>query len=149
MKPTEKDPVLLLLNGHGTHNELQVILYAREHHVHMLSYSPYTTYKLHPLDRTFMKPFKAQYNHACNLWMRANRIYDYDIAKLVNHAYTKVCRLDIVIKWFKLHEHLYVNWDIFTESDFVGSAVTNIENTIAEDVAISATEPSEAWTNEK
>lgn len=130
-KPTKEDPVLLLIDGHGTHKELDVILFARTHHVHMLSFPPHTTHKLQPLDRSFMKPFKDQYNHGCSLWMRANpgaRINDYDIAKLVDGAYTKVCRLEIAANGFRCTGIHPFNQDIFTDLDFMGSALTDVEN---------------------
>ncbi|XP_033218287.1 uncharacterized protein LOC117173755 [Belonocnema kinseyi] len=60
--PTEKDPVLLILDGHASHRDLDVIEFARKSHVHMLSTPPHTTHKLQPLDKTFMKPFKSSYN---------------------------------------------------------------------------------------
>lgn len=129
-KPTENDPVLLLIDGHGTHKELEIILFARAHHVYMLSFPPHTTHKLQPLDRAFMKPFKDQYNHACSLWMRANpgaRINDYDIAKLVNDAYRKVCRLEIAANGFSCTGIHPFNPEIFTDLDFMGSALTNVE----------------------
>ncbi|KAK9731732.1 DDE superfamily endonuclease [Popillia japonica] len=71
-KPSADNAVLLIVNGCGSHKELDVITYARENHVDMLSIPPHTTQKLQPLDRTFMKPFKNCYNILyCSLWMRA------------------------------------------------------------------------------
>lgn len=68
--PTKENPVLLVLDGHASHKDLDVIEFARKNHIHMLSTPPHTTHKLQPLDRTFMKPFKSAYNDACDLWMR-------------------------------------------------------------------------------
>lgn len=130
-KPTTEDPVLLIIDGHGSHKELDVIMYARENNVHMLSVPPHTTHKLQPLDRTFMKPFKGAYQVACSLWMRANpglRINDYDIAKLVADAYRKVCRLDIAENGFKCTGIYPLNSQIFTDLDFMGSELTNVTN---------------------
>lgn len=103
-KPTTEDPVLLIIDGHGSHKEL---------------------------DRTFMKPFKGAYQVACSLWMRANpglRINDYDIAKLVADAYRKVCRLDIAENDFKCTGIYPLNSQIFTDLDFMGSDLTNVTN---------------------
>lgn len=129
-KPTKDDPVLLLVDGHGTHKELEVILFARNNHVHMLSFPPHTTHKLQPLDRSFMKPFKGQYNHACSLWMRANagtRINDYDIAKLVDESYKRVCRLDIAVNGFSCTGIFPFNPEIFTDLDYMGSSLTEMD----------------------
>lgn len=128
-KPSKEDPVLLIIDGHGSHKDLDVILYARENYVHMISFPPHTTHKLQPLDRTFMKPFKNCYNAACSLWMRANpglRINDYDIAQLVADAYKQVCRLDIAENGFRCTGIYPTNSQIFSDLDFMGSDVTNI-----------------------
>ncbi|OXU26146.1 hypothetical protein TSAR_004304 [Trichomalopsis sarcophagae] len=56
-----------MLNRHVIHKVLSVILYAKEHHIHMISLPPHTTPKMQPLDRAIMRPFKGVYNLACNL----------------------------------------------------------------------------------
>lgn len=147
-KPSKEDPVLLIIDGHRSHKDLDVILYARENYIHMLSFPPHTTHKLQPLDRTFMKPFKNFYNAACSSWMRANpglRINDYDIAKLVADAYKKVCRLDIAENGFKCTGIYPTNSQIFSDSDFMGSDITNIahqslSDATSEDTATTASE---------
>lgn len=62
------------------------------------------------------------------MWMRANagsRITDYDIAGLVNEAFTKVARLDIAISGFKckVSAHLI---HIFSDLDYLAADMTNI-----------------------
>lgn len=142
-KPSKEDPVLLIIDGHGSHKDLDVILYARENYVHMLSFPPHTTHKLQPLDRTFMKPFKNCYNAACSLWMRANpglRINDYDIAKLVADAYKQVCRLDIAENGFKCTGIYPINPQIFSDLDFMGSDITNIAHQTPSDATDATSE---------
>ncbi|KAK9716927.1 DDE superfamily endonuclease [Popillia japonica] len=93
--PTTDNAVLLILDGHASHKELDVIEFARNNHIHMLSTPPHTTHKLQPLDRTFMKPFKSAYNDACAWWMRSYpgvRISEYEIAGFVASAFTRVSR---------------------------------------------------------
>lgn len=41
VNPNEKNPVLLILDGHGSHKDLDVILYAKEHHIHIISLPPH------------------------------------------------------------------------------------------------------------
>lgn len=132
--PTEQSPVLLVLDGHCSHKELEVILYARSQHIHMLSTPPHTTHKLQPLDRSFMKPFKGAYAEACSAWMRKNpglRINEYNIAELACAAYTKVCRLEIAQKGFSCTGIHPFNSDIFSDLDFLPSKMTDVENTSA------------------
>ena len=53
-------PLLLLLDGHSTHYQLEVIRYARQQKVLMLCLPPHTTHKFQPLDCTVFSPFKTQ-----------------------------------------------------------------------------------------
>lgn len=127
--PSEQSPVLLILDGHASHKDLDVIEHARKHHIHMLSTPPHTTHKLQPLDRTFMKPFKSAYSDACDLWMRSNpgvRISEYEIAGLVASAFNRVSRIDIVINGFRCTGIHPFNRNIFTDLDYLGSDMTNV-----------------------
>ncbi|GBM12737.1 hypothetical protein AVEN_228526-1 [Araneus ventricosus] len=45
-KPSSTDKVLLISDGHSSRKELDVVTYARENHVHMLSFPPHTNHKL-------------------------------------------------------------------------------------------------------
>lgn len=128
-KPSKEKPVLLLLDGHCSHKDLAVISFAKENNVHMISTPPHTTHKLQPLDRVFMKPFKDAYFEACGLWMRANsgaRITEYEIAAMVTQAFTRVARLDIAKSGFQCTGIVPLNPNIFTNLDFLPSAVTDV-----------------------
>lgn len=95
----------------------------------MLSTPPHTTHKLQPLDRVFFKPFKQAYGSASALWMRQNpgaRLTEYDIAGLVSTAFAKVAKLDIVQNGFRCTGIQPFNRDIFSDLDFLGSALTDI-----------------------
>ncbi|CAH1975090.1 unnamed protein product [Acanthoscelides obtectus] len=59
VQPSKENPVLLILDGHGSRKELAVIEYARNNNIHMLSTPPHTTHRLQRLDRVFFNPFKA------------------------------------------------------------------------------------------
>ena len=119
----------LLLDGHGSHKDLKVIEYARDNHIHMLSTPPHTTHKLQPLDRVFFKPFKQAYGSASASWMRQNPgawLTEYDVAGLVNTAFTKVARLEIAQNGFRCTGIQPFNCEIFSDLDILGSALTDI-----------------------
>jgi len=60
VKPTEKDPALLILDGHMTHTRnLQFIEMARENYVTVLCLHPLCSHKLQPLDVSFMFPLNT------------------------------------------------------------------------------------------
>ena len=66
VNPSEEKPALTVLDGHSSHKDLEVVIFAKEHNVHMISLPPHTTLKMQSLDRAVMKPFKASYNDACS-----------------------------------------------------------------------------------
>ncbi|KAJ4442421.1 hypothetical protein ANN_04007 [Periplaneta americana] len=128
-KPTPQNPVLLILDGHSSHKELTVISCARESNVHMISTPPHTTHKLQPLDRMFMKPFKAAYAEASAMWMRQNaglQITENEISGLVSTTYAKSCRLDIARNGFLCTGIHPLNPGVFTENDYLPSLLTDI-----------------------
>ncbi|CAG9571813.1 unnamed protein product [Danaus chrysippus] len=111
------------------HKDLNVIEYARDNHIHMLSTPPHTTHKLQPLDRVFFKLFKQAYGAAIASWMRQNygaRLTDYDVAGLTNMAFTKPARLEIAQSGFRCTGIQHFNRDVFSDLDFLGSAMTDI-----------------------
>ena len=127
--PSAARPVLLILDGHSSHKDLKVIEYARENHIHMLSTPPHTTHKLQPLDQVFFKPFKQGYGSASALWMRQNPgawLTEYDVAELVNTAFTKVARFEMAQNGFHCTRIQPFHREIFSDLDFLGSALMAI-----------------------
>ena len=121
VNPTEENPVLLIVDGHASHKELDVITFARSHNIHMLSLPPHTTHKLQPLDRAIMKPFKNAYNEACSSWMRKYsnmKITLKDVAGLVGSAFCKICRMELAQSAFSCTGIYPLNRDIFSDMDF-------------------------------
>ncbi|KAJ4438061.1 hypothetical protein ANN_14000 [Periplaneta americana] len=120
--PTREDPVLLILDVHSSHKELNVILY--ETAMCTCCLPPHTTHRLQPLDRTVMKPFKNAYNEACAEWMRRNsfsKITVYEVPELVNVAFSRICRVDLVKKGFQCTGIHPFNPNIFTDLDYLPS----------------------------
>ncbi|CAB3230990.1 unnamed protein product [Arctia plantaginis] len=81
------------------------------------------------LDRVFFKPFKQAYGSASASWMRQNpgaRLTDYDVAGLTNIAFTKAARLGIAQSGFRCTGIQPYNRDVFSDLDFLGSALTDI-----------------------
>ena len=90
--PFAQYPLLLLLDNHEFHISIEVIDYAREHGVVMLSFPPHCSHKLQPLDRTVYGPLKKYYNSACESWLLANpgkTMNIYNIPALVAEAFPK------------------------------------------------------------
>lgn len=124
VNPTAISPALLIVDGHSSHKDLDVITFAKQHFIHMLSLPPHTSHKMQPLDRAIMKPFKNAYHEACSLWMRKYpniKISLRDIASLVNTAFSKICRMELAKSGFKCSGIYPLNRNIFSDLDFAAS----------------------------
>ena len=54
-------PVLLIMDGHGTHMSIELIELARSNGVHLLCLPPHTTHTLQPTDVGIFKSFKSNF----------------------------------------------------------------------------------------
>ena len=82
-------PVLLVLDGHGSHITIEVIEYARSNNIHMLCLPSHTSHILQPLDVGVFKSFKSFFSKACRQYMAKNvgRVITEDIlASVVGSA---------------------------------------------------------------
>lgn len=124
VNPTEESPALLIVDGHSSHKDLDVITFAKQHHIHMLSIPPHTSHKLQPLDRTVMKPFKNAYHEACSCWMRQYpniKITLKDIAGLVSSAFSRICRMELAKSGFECTGIYPMNRNLFSDLDYAPS----------------------------
>ncbi|XP_030746037.1 uncharacterized protein LOC115874879 [Sitophilus oryzae] len=98
-KPTENDPVLLVLDGHYSHTRnLDVIEIARSNHLTIICIPPHTSHKLEPLDLSFMAPFKTYYSQSIQSWLKNNpdrNVTAFQICKLMSSAYLKDAFSDV------------------------------------------------------
>lgn len=130
-KPTENDPILLILDGHNTHTKnIDVVDLARENHISIVSLPPHTTHKLQPLDKSFMGPLKHHYSENIRLWMRHNNrpVGPYDIAELFGKAYLTCQSGAIAVNGFGVTGIFPCNRKIFSEVEFA-TDTTEAENT--------------------
>ena len=65
-------PLLLLLDGHSTHYQPQLLRLAKESDVVMLCLPPHTTHEAQPLDCGVFGPLKAHWSHACHAYLQQN-----------------------------------------------------------------------------
>ena len=65
-------PLLLLLDGHSTHYQPDVIRLARENGVIMLCLPPHTTHETQPLDCGVFAPLKAHWTTVCHDFFHKN-----------------------------------------------------------------------------
>ena len=56
VKPSKEESVLLVVDNHASHRTIDVLEYANEHSIIMLSVPPHTTHRLQPLDKSVYGP---------------------------------------------------------------------------------------------
>ena len=63
-------PLLLLLDGHNSHYNMDVITMARDNIVIIFTLVPHTTHKMQPLDAAVFGPFKSKWQEACHQYIQ-------------------------------------------------------------------------------
>lgn len=128
-KPTKDSPVLLLLDGHGSHKTIDAVEYARQHGVVMICFPPHTTHRLQPLDVTFFGPLKRSFHDEMDRWMvnnPAKRISDYEIAGIFAPAYTRCATMEKAGRGFSTTGIHPFNPNVFSDDDFAPSLTTEL-----------------------
>jgi len=125
---SKEKPCILVIDGHNSHKSLEAIDVARDHGITMITLPPHTTHMLQPLDVTFFKALKANYNSAADNYMTSNpgkRITFYEMADLLGKAYGKSASVEKAMKGF---EHTGI-WPFdqskFSEDQYAASTVTD------------------------
>jgi hypothetical protein len=65
-------PVLLLMDGHGSHITIDVVEHARLNEIHLLCLPSHTSHILQPLDVGVFKSFKSFFSRVCCQYMSKN-----------------------------------------------------------------------------
>ena len=65
-------PNLLILDGHSTHETLDLLTLASDNNIIMLALPPHSTNHLQPLDKTIFGPMKNKYDKLCSEHMSAS-----------------------------------------------------------------------------
>lgn len=137
VRPSDENPILLLMDNHSSHVTLQAVNLCRGHNITILGFPPHTSHRMQPLDVAFYGPFKTAYSRACNDFMMEHpgqTIAIKDVAGLFNVAYSKVATVHIAEKGFKATGLFPFNSQIFSDLDFEPSMVTDQVNAVGENV---------------
>ena len=122
VKPTEAEPVILIIDGHHSHTRnIQVIEKCRSNHVAIICLPPHSTAKMQPLDVGFMKPMKTYYAQEISNWLRncpGRVVTHYQVASLFGKAYQKATTLQISMSAFRRTGLVQCNRNIFSYIDF-------------------------------
>ena len=97
-------PLLLLLDGHSTHYQLDIIKIARENDVLILCLPPHTTHTTQPLDCGVFSLLKAQWSATCHEFFQKNPgkvITKFNFNQLFSQAWLKSLTPANLIAGFK------------------------------------------------
>ena len=125
---TTSSPVLLLLDNHDSHLSIEVLDYAKDHGIVMLSFPPHCSHHMQPLDRTVYGPFKKHYNSALREWMVDNPGKPagiYNIPALVAKAFPKAMTVENITSGFRVTGIFPHNANVFPEEAFLPAQVTD------------------------
>ena len=118
---------MLIVDKHESHRSLQVLDYATEKSVILLSVPPHTTHKLQPLDRCVYGPLSTYFENEVDNFQKlypSRRIQMYDMGRLFTAAYTKACTISNATSAFKKCGIWPFNRNIFTDDDFISATMT-------------------------
>jgi len=130
-KPSNNDPLLLIMDNHISHVMPQVIQMAKDNEVIITTFPPHTTNKLQPLDISVYGPLKSHYNAVCNGWLLSNpgkTITLYDVGELAGRAITRAITPQNIISGFRAAGICPLDRHIFNHTDFLPSLVTDRSN---------------------
>ncbi|KAK3928286.1 Pogo transposable element with KRAB domain [Frankliniella fusca] len=124
---SKENPCLLLVDNVESHLSAEALTLAKENGVTMLTFPPYCTHKMQPLDVSFFGPFKAYYDAAVNSWILSNPaipVTIYNIAGFVKTALSRAGSVETVTAGFKKTGIYPFDRNVFKDSDFVMAQVT-------------------------
>lgn len=128
-KPSAENRVLLILDNHSSHRDLQTIEYCRANYIDLLSIPPHSSHKMQPLDIGFFAPLKTAFSNFSDHWMISNPgkvITQMHLSGLFNDAYSTTANIQKAQNSFRAAGIYPFNPDIFQDVDFAPSQVTDV-----------------------
>ena len=63
---------LIILNGHKSHIDLEVLIKAKDHGIDMISLPSHTSHELQSFDKGYSRPFKVAFRAYRDVWLIKN-----------------------------------------------------------------------------
>lgn len=137
-KPSKDTKALLLLDGHSSHKNLDVLTYAKENGIIIFCFPPHCTHKLQPLDVSFFGPLNTFYNQELNIWLRnhpGRTVTHFQVAEIFQQAYLRAAKVSHGQSGFAACGIFPLNENIFPEWMFAPSDVTDQTSQAQEEAA--------------
>ena len=94
-------PLLLMLDGHSSHYQPDLVRFAKEHEIILFCFPPHTTHKSQPLDTAVFGPLKQHWRNDFMQSHPGRVITKYDFLALLNKAWMKTMTPVNVCSGFK------------------------------------------------
>ena len=85
-------PLLLLLDGHSSHYQPELVQFSREHEIILFCLPPHTTHESQPLDTSVFGPLKRNWKLVCHEYIQKHPgklVTKYEFSGLLNKAWMK------------------------------------------------------------
>ncbi|XP_045028993.1 MFS-type transporter clz9-like [Daphnia magna] len=128
VKCSKSNPVLLLLDNHSSHLDYQVVSFAKDNGIILLTFPPHCSHALQPLDVSVFGPFKRACGKSQNDWLNRNpgqRISIKEIEELSNVPYQEAITPKNIIAGFQSTGIFPFNRFMINPSRFAPSFVTD------------------------
>lgn len=125
---SKKNPVMLIMDNHESHITIESLNFYKENGIIAVTLPPHTSQKLQPLDKCVFGPLKTKYNIAMtdHLSIHPGRpIAMHEIAAILGKAYDKAFTAENIKSGFSQCGIYPFNRNIFSETDFDSSFVTD------------------------
>lgn len=127
-KPSKEAPVLLMIDNHESHINLNVVANARKNGVIIVTFPPHCSHKLQPLDVSVYGPFKNYFKIAQNNWLTSNpgkTVNIYHLPKFAKLAYESAFTIKNIQMAFAKTGIFPLNSNNFSEDDFLTCYVSD------------------------
>ena len=97
-------PLLLLLDGHSSHYQLDLLKLARQNKVEVFCLPPHTSHVSQPLDVGVYSPLKSHWRAACHHYIQTNPgkvVTKYQVSTLLHEAWMKTMKPSNICAGFK------------------------------------------------
>ena len=135
-------PCLLIMDGHSSHVNYELVTRAREHNVSILILPSHCTHKLQPLDVAVFRSFKSQYDRVVEKWLRdhpGRGVQESNIVELFAEAWNKSATVANAISGFAKARINPYSEAASDDEDFLAADVTDMP--LPQVAAIEAEEP--------
>lgn len=129
-RASPENKVLLLLDGHSSHKNLDVLTFAKRNGIIIFCFPPHCTHRLQPLDVSFFGPLNTFYNQELNVWLKSHpgrTVTHQQVSGIFKEAYLRAATVKNGQSGFASAGIFPLNDNIFPDWMFAPADVTEIE----------------------